>query len=247
MRNPLPRNVLTTNFSTASLQAVIWTSGDEPSINDVLKLATTNWAGTFDGEPVILPTLPSLPSAVPRLTLTSSDQVWRLQMAAHRLDLFWSQVSADAIPIAQNDFSKWASDSIRAFLGLRDSLKVTRMAFVIKRFAVQPEPALKLAEYFIRPELRDGPLNRPGDFQLHAHKSYTPHSMPTINSWVRWSTGLLAGPDALGIILEQDLNTLAEADRTYTVDEVGAFFMLAQKESDEILSHYVAGNTAPGR
>lgn len=232
--------MLASAFSTTSLQAVIWTSGNEPTTNDVLRLATSNWAETFDGEPVILPVVPSLPAGVPRLTLTSSDKAWRLQMASHRLDLFWRQMSENEEPISQGDFSKWVKESVYAFLTLQESLKVVRMAFVIQRFAIQPEPAARLAEYFVRPELRAGPLNKPGDFQVHAHKAYQPASMPKVNSWIRWSTGTLSESSAAGIIVEQDINTLADQDGAYENEDVSSFFALAPNEADAILAQYLS-------
>lgn len=245
--NSLPHNVLASSFRPASLQAVIWTTGTEPSNNDVLRLASTEWADRFDGDPVSLPTLPALPSGFPRLSLRSVDQAWRLHLAAHRLDLSWRLATADSDPVGPERFAEWASSVITAYIKLQDDIRVTRIAYVINRFARQDDPAIHLADYFIRPRLRAGPLNRPSEFQLHAHKVYQPLGMERLNSWVRWRTGTLEATGDIGITLEQDLNTPADVDRNYSSEQLVFFFGHAPVEADSILTSYLTDDFEAGK
>jgi hypothetical protein len=67
-----------------------------------------------------------------------------------------------------------------------------------------------------------------------------------VNSWVRNKTGTLTaeGAERAIILVEQDLNTLAEeqAERTFSAGEVRDFFDLATRTFDEVLNLYYPTN-----
>ena len=109
-------------------------------------------------------------------------------------------------------------------------------------------PGRDLATYFYRPDLLTGPLNRPADFELHAHKAYRPASMPEVNSWVRFKTATLSATQRRIVLLEQDLNTLPSPDESVHFDSpsVDGFFSAAGPEADEIMRAYLAP-TSRGR
>ena len=64
-----------------------------------------------------------------------------------------------------------------------------------------------------------------------------------INSWVRCKTAKLRADNRPVILVEQDLNTLAnEADsRRFEAGQIHAFFQMAAAEADEILRIYFPG------
>src|SRR5207237_1331542 len=51
-------------------------------------------------------------------------------------------------------------------------------------------PALSLAKHFCQQRWLDGPLNRPGDFEMHTHKRFRLDDLFEINSWFRCKTGI---------------------------------------------------------
>ncbi len=119
--------------------------------------------------------------------------------------------------------------------------RVSRLAAVVSRHAVHEAPGLVLSRYFCRPEITRGPLNRPESFEIHARKSYTLAGKFKINSWVRSKTGVEPGKEGRPVVLvEQDLNTLAEDAETmsFSETEIQSFFSAATLELDAILAVY---------
>ena len=91
-------------------------------------------------------------------------------------------------------------------------------------------------------------FNRSEAFEIHNHKVYTPEqgiSYP-INSWVRCKSGSMTPENRPVIVVEQDLNTLAEDLRTrFTADEMRAFFETASREANGILGKYFPEKGTP--
>lgn len=235
--NRVNAHVKLTDFSSVTAQATLWTRGAEISTGAVMRLSGAAWKA-FDGDPVILPSFAGLPAEIPRLTLKSSDDSWRLQFALNRVDLFARHVGTANVDLA--DFSSRAKEIFDQVLSLANGVQVVRLAYVLSRTAESKDPAGALARYFLRPKLLEGPLNRPADFQLHAHKVYAPAGMPTVNSWVRWRVGALVTTGVKVITVEQDLNTLAESDAVYDSTSVAAFIKAAPAEMDSILDLYLS-------
>jgi hypothetical protein len=162
------------------------------------------------------------------------------------MDFHWTRPD-DQPPLAPSSFASKAKEALRACLEASGIIEGNRLAYVVSRFARSEAPALRLTEYFIRPELRDGPLNRPGQFQLHAHKVYQPEGMPEVNSWVRWKSAQLQGSKEPIIALEQDLNTLVSREDPIPGAEIESFLDAAPVEADRILQHYLAPGRGPTR
>ena len=65
----------------------------------------------------------------------------------------------------------------------------------------------------------------------------------TVNSWVRNKTGKLTGTDRPIVVVEQDLNTLAEEMRDFADADIQTFFDAASIEFDTILQLYYPADT----
>ena len=99
-----------------------------------------------------------------------------------------------------------------------------------------------LAKHFCKDRWYKAPLNRPENFELHAHKRFTLASDFAVNSWARSKTGKLSGDgeEKTVVLFEQDLNTLAEEapKRDFGEVEIKKFFGAAATELDSILDLY---------
>jgi hypothetical protein len=122
--------------------------------------------------------------------------------------------------------------------------RVGRLAAVISRYLEHGSPARFLASHFCKEHWLRALLNRPDDFELHAHKVFLLGGRFQVNSWVRNRTGLLNLPgeeaQKLIVLAEQDFNTPAEeqATRNFATDEISAFFRAAAVGFDETLRLY---------
>jgi hypothetical protein len=107
---------------------------------------------------------------------------------------------------------------------------------------VYEKPGLFLARHFCKDRWDKAPLNRPENFELHAHKKFTLASGFEVNSWARSKTGKLSGDgdEKLIVLFEQDLNTLAEeaSTRNFCEAEIKKFFGAVATELDSILGLY---------
>ncbi len=99
-----------------------------------MKLVTGPWSDLLDGEPVALPSGPGLPEGVPRVTVSSEDEQWKLQVAARRVDMFWQLRRGDD-PVTDERFTQAAADTLRPYLELSDKVRVVRMAYVVRRLS----------------------------------------------------------------------------------------------------------------
>ena len=122
------------------------------------------------------------------------------------------------------------------------SPRIARFAALVTRFSPQEKPGLFLARHFCKDRWDKAPLNRPENFELHAHKRFTLASDFTVNSWARSKTGKLSGDgdEKVIVLFEQDLNTLNEdvPGRDFSEEEVKRFFGAVATELDSILALY---------
>jgi len=144
-------------------QAVIWTVDFVPSPRQLVTLAAGPWERLFSGSPVLLP--PDgrvLPPEAPHFVVASTDGQWRLQVGTRRTDIYW-QDTTGAPTVSQEEFIHEVNETHRALFDAIEGGRVTRLAYLVNRWASSANPGRELAEYFIRPELRlpTGPLNRP--------------------------------------------------------------------------------------
>ncbi|MBI2402156.1 MAG: hypothetical protein HYW06_03375 [Gemmatimonadetes bacterium] len=226
------------NFAIAQAQVVLFTPDEEISAAKLLKGLVVRWVDLFDADPLLLPAPDGAPRALPRLILRSKTGDWRCQVSSERLDVFW-QRTGEAVPFPGLSKALSLLQEYRTFLGAR----VARLAAVLTRFAPAELPGLVLARHFCTQRWSTAPLNRPENFELHAHKRFMLGGRFMVNSWVRNKTATAssgsAGERSI-VLVEQDLNTLAEdiASRDFSQDEIGAFFQAAESEFDTILGLY---------
>lgn len=217
------------DFQIVQCQTAVFTPGLQFRPQKVLDDLLDRWPENFGDEPLLLPQRSDAPE-IPRLVLKSGDgkaseDQYRLQAGSARMDLFWNARSLSA-GLDLDAHLQWSVAVIKRYLELTKG-SAGRLAVVIKRVAIDKEPAKTLSRHFCKQRWHDGPLNRPSGFELHAHKIF---ALPTgfrINSWFRCRTavpgGILSDP---AVSVEQDFNTLAEETeiQEYAPAEIEAFF-----------------------
>jgi hypothetical protein len=228
------------DFTTIQLQACIFTPGLEFQATRLLKVLLEKYEKTFDGEPVILPAFPTpAPIEVPKFFLQSKNGGHRLQVGSGRTDLL--QVNENCHkPYQAKEFFTWSQNIFRDFL--RDTRATAgRLAALTSRKVHANKPGMKIAEHFCKPELLNGPLNRPSDFEVHAAKRFELLAGLQVNSWFRCKSAILVSdPSAHIILVEQDLNTLQEESNTreFGAKDRGSFFRQASSSLQEVLGLY---------
>jgi hypothetical protein len=241
-----------TSFHTVQVQSVVYTPGLQfQSTKALVYFLTSEWQGLFDGEPITQPLPPGAPPELARLILMSRDGRLRLQAGPARADLYWArQDSSTDFDIS--DHLRLAAKLLIGYLRHMEA-HAGRLACVVTRVAPDRTPGVTLARHFCQPRWLSGPLNRPGDFELGAHKRFALGGRIEVNSWFRCKTGALeerrsetdSPITSPVIIVEQDLNTLSEEveNREYTSDEIAAFFGYIPGSAEEIMELYFPGGT----
>jgi hypothetical protein len=207
------------------------------------------WAQRFDGEPIVLPGVEGAPREIPRAVFSSRDGTWRCEIAPAQINLHWSRQQPP------NDGPEQEAPPMNAGLEVLTDYqqaleaRVGRVALILTRAAPHPHPAMLLARHFCRDRwLEEAPLNRPESFELHAHKTFSLGGQTRVNSWVRNKSAFVGTPAAPQpvVVVEQDLNTLAEVQDTTALSEsqIGRFFELARPEMDLILRLYYPAEEA---
>ncbi|HKW09664.1 MAG TPA: hypothetical protein VJO33_04745 [Gemmatimonadaceae bacterium] len=231
-------HITVANFQLATALLTLFTPDEEISAAKIVTGLLPKWEKFFDGEPVVLPQAAGWPREVPRLVLRNKEGTWRCEVSSARMNIVWdssnteqTQTAADVVKTATPYFNEYC-DFVRCRTG--------RLAAVINRYCVVPSPGLFLARHFCQPRWLKAPLNRPESFELHAHKRYAFPTGDDVNSWVRNKTALLTVDSKPIVLVEQDLNTLAEnvATKAFSSAEVERFFLTAVSEFDNILALY---------
>lgn len=232
-------------FSFRSYQAAAFYTNLQLVVSKSLPRLLNDLGDVLDGDPITYPVPPDAPPEVPRILLSNKDRSIRLEISLNRTDVRWRrEATGHEFPL--NEFSQFAQRAFRCF-GEVTHAKPGRIALVANRFQPYDDPAKALANHFCRSHLLSsepsskGPLNRPENFELHAHKRFDLGPFH-VNSWVRCKTGSLRqdGERRSVIIVEQDLNTLSEraAETEFSEDEIRDFYQLAISELDVILRLY---------
>jgi hypothetical protein len=165
-------------------------------------------------------------------------------MAPARIDSVWQNTEATAVPSFGSVVEKCAEVQEQYVCEIRT--RVARVALIIQRVCPVAHPAQALIQRFCNESSQREPFSRSESFEIHNHKVYVPQRKETdfpINSWVRCKSAKLATDNRPVILVEQDLNTLAnEADaRPFEPGPIHAFFQMAAAEADEILRIYFPG------
>jgi hypothetical protein len=228
------------DFKLSSCQAVLFTPDEEVSIRKFLDGPGRSWSNRFDGDPVVLPATEIVSREIPRVILRNAAGDWRCHLASARLDLFWQRTAPGGTSPGLGEFFQEASSLLSEYRRLFE-VRAARLAAVVARYVSNESPGRFLASHFCQERWLSAPLNRPESFELHARKAYMFADLCRINSWVRNKTGVIPAESSEPIILvEQDLNTLAEETETraFSDDQIRGFFLAAPAELDQVLSLY---------
>lgn len=230
------------DFQITSCQASIFTPDEEVSVSRLIQELLPKWSDRFDVEPTILPSMEGQPKEIPKLILGSASNEWRCEIGSGRINLFWQKASQKSIPPRLQDFYDNAITLLMEYVSL-NSPRIGRMAAVVKWVAFHDQPALHLAQHFCQEKWQVAPLNRPGNFELHAHKEFSLGGKYAVNSWVRNKTAFVnldQDENQPVVLVEQDINTLAEEETSTKYDDkqMREFFGLAADEFVSILSLY---------
>ena len=230
------------SFELASCQATVFTPDGDLAVSKVMRDLYPSLATRFDGEPTILPPVPEgAPLEIPRIILESTSHEWRCEFSPARANVYWRRTKSTEACVALGNFLGKAVDILLQYAA-QLSPRIARLAALATRFSPHDKPGLFLARHFCKGRWDKAPLNRPENFELHAHKSFALASGFTVNSWARSKTGKLSGDgdEKLIVLFEQDLNTLAEAasEKEFGEAEIKKFFLAAATELDSILGLY---------
>ncbi len=238
------------DFYLNSLQCTVFTEGplqDPPA--KVLRTVLSRFGERFNGELQAIPLPDDAPQHLPRVSMTSSDEAWKMQASPSRIDIFWNATIErlrENVPL-RTPYSS-AFEVINALI-TEHSISPARAAMVAKRVSFVERPAEVLLEYFCKPELRanDGPLRRSDTFELHNHKRFSLEPVGVVvNSWMRCKTAEIAGTGELVALVEQDINSLVEniASQRFTSESLQAFFESASLQLDATLALYFPGSSS---
>jgi hypothetical protein len=227
-------------FRLASCQATLFTPDEEISTTRLLDGLVHRWHDRFDADPVIIPANEDIPREDPRMILGSTSGDWRCEIASTRINLSWRRTNTTTAEPALFGFYAEATRVLNEYAGFLNA-RVGRMGAVLNRFAEHATPGLFLARHFCQDRWSAAPLNRPENFELHAHKRYRLAGAFEVNSWVRNKTGTVPGEHPHPIVsVEQDLDTLAEDSdrRRFSAEEIARFFGECGYVFDSILWLY---------
>lgn len=229
------------SFQPSMFQASIFTPDMEFSSAKVMSVFYPQCLKDFDADPETIPNMPGMPSEIPRVILRNRSDSFRFEISAARLNFFGRMKSQDKNPIDIKDFFAIA---IRLFTIYKNVLdyRLGRLAVVRISYAISENPGLFLARHFCKEIWEAAPLNRPENFELHAHKLYNFANTYNINSWLRSKSGNLIDGKAIKriILVEQDINTLEEEakSKSYSIEEIENFYTSIIPEFDKILAQY---------
>jgi len=226
----------------ASIQSTIFTPGFSFNSSLVLRRLLEIEPDLFDGAPTVLPIPEDAPREIPRITLQSSNRYFKIDVAPSRTNLYRTKSAEDDI-ININDFITFSSQFLTNYMEIVNA-RCGRVAAIIRRFAVIENPGHVIAEHFCKEEFMAAPFDRPGSFEIHAHKVYDLSDFGRVNSWVRIRGVVAQFADRAqqhAIIIEQDINTLSEEmeNRDYSEQQINRFFEIVADEFDIILRLYL--------
>ena len=132
--------------------------------------------------------------------------------------------------------------------------RISRLAINLSHFLAIDDPAMVIARHFCKDELLErrgdfkGALSRTETMELHAHKRFVLLENISVNSWVRVKTVRQQKEQPSGVLVEQDINTLAERESTadFTKQDIDAIIRKTLSESMNILELYFGNGQESG-
>lgn|GEM_PF-1590399 len=198
-----------------------------------------NHKDLFDEAPFVLPGEPEGPVRLspdaPRIEFRSKTGKWRMQIALVRADVFLSLGAEEDVLTTAMIFESCSPilDEVAEVL----RAPIWRLGAVCERFSLDDDPGAAISKFFCKNQWTEnnGPLAELQSFELHA-RQIRELSGTKVNTWVRCKTGRVSGvTEGPAIILQQDINTLAEdKSKVYAVAERSRFFHAAAQEIDRL-------------
>ncbi len=225
------------DFRILSLQCSIFAPELLFNPNKILGNLMSKFSGTFDGNTTVLPLPSNAPKEIPRLILTSSDEKIRLEISEERVNFFRYRDENDTL-IDKNAFFELCSVVYKEYMEFTFA-KVARLALISRKFFGNENPGLTLVQNFCKESLLEEPFNRPENFEIHSHKKYKFDEF-NVNSWVRCKSAALQADKTPIILVEQDINTIANEieNNEFSIEEIIKFINLATSEQDITLCKY---------
>lgn len=228
------------DFTTIAYQTVAFTQGGFPKLGLLTGSLLERFGVDFPADPMSLPIPDNAPREIPRLIMKNGDGSRTLQVSLARVDIVLQP--SDGFTLQTGD--PLALDILN-HLESKFRTRYGRLSLVVTRFHQHANPGVALANHFCKQEWVDSKaLSRSEVLEFHAYRRYRVNDeFSQINSWIRHKAGehLLFGvKPATGIIVEQDLNTPQELEKSniYEKDTRESFFKTIANEADSILSLY---------
>ncbi|MHC1623743.1 MAG: hypothetical protein ACXQTR_04045 [Candidatus Methanospirareceae archaeon] len=229
----------TTHFNIASIQCSIFTPGFSFRQTAFLAYLLEHWGEKFDGSPTSIPLPENAPPEIPSIILTSNDNSLKMTVSRQRTDMSWNRTSSEVNPDVHAVVDEM-SDILREII--KDQVvSVGRLAFILNRFAPVEDTAKVLAAHFCKEEWLTTALKQPENFELHVLKR---HALATgqfnVNNWFRVRTGRIVTDSKSAILVQQDINTIAEEieSQHFELEQVQTFFHEAIELDDQVLAQY---------
>jgi hypothetical protein len=197
----------------------------------------------LDGQVMSLPVPQDAPAEIPRLSMSASDNTWRVQMSPLRTDVSYHRINNFKVDIpTPGIFSEFVLNIFGSFLN-DPEISAQRLSYVTERVLEIPDdtPANFIAKRFCRDEYLEQPFNNPNVFEIHSLKKYTWNTF-RVNSWVRIKSAMIEALDLPVVGIINDFNTLSmeEApDTVFNIDQIADFIQHAPEEIDSICSLYL--------
>lgn len=225
-------------FDISMVQCAIFTPNIVFRLQNTLAYLLEQWGNKFNGKPLTMPLPDDAPTQIPSIILVSEDNNFKIEISKARTNIYWNKTSDAVEPNVQAIVSEF-TDILQKFAG-HLGVSPGRLAFILHRFMPIENPAKALAEHFCKETWLTTALNRPEKFELHSHKAYTLAGQFNVNSWTRVKTGRMVADNSPAIIVEQDINTLAEEleSKQFEAGQMQTFFNEAANESDQIIALY---------
>ena len=188
----------------------------------------------FNGPPFVMPKLPAdAPREIPVMQFRNLENSKHFLISKARTSY---QLTSNQEQLPLETVLTNACDALIAFK-TAVSCRISRIGVVVVSSVEQPEPAMFLAKHFCKDTVLDSPLNRPENFELHAHKRFMIGDF-CVNSWAK--TRALLDNVKPSVQFEQDINTIHQegVSADFSEGQLKAFFKLLPNEIATIKNRY---------
>jgi hypothetical protein len=228
----------------ASIQASVFITDEYFNSGKYLAKIYQGLGDTFDGEPSVLPLPEGAPMDIPRISISTKDKGKKIDISPIRITYHQKMISDDE-KIDYNSFNL-AFDYLKLLLNNTNGVVCNRIGAVIVRYLFSDRAGLDIASHFCKEAFIERPFNRPNEFHIYSHKRYDFYNRYEVNSWVKVRTGSIAinkKDSKKAIVVEQDINTLADISREsdFSFNEIDFFYSNVGNEFDNILKLYFPG------